>query len=586
MLYDTDITEPERATSLATESQAEVSTSTMRAATTRILESPRFQASPAMRSFLEYVVEESIAGRASYLKAYLIAVDALDKPESFDAQTDPSVRVLAGRVRAALLEYYADQGANEIVRISIPRGGYRPNFESVSTVDTDERTGEPAIAKAAETAPTHTPSRFNIAALLVAIAVIAAGLAAYSLFQDAVEQRAGNTISIAVRDNSGPGIGEDETNRALKLLRDLRFALARNEAVTVLDHTNDDPSSDTDFSVNAALEKTAEGSRYSVELINSHTRGVVWAQSIPLTDANNVQGTDPIIKSVVRELNTRVFGESIRALEGRDPETLNARQLFVLATWIPVPAKATLEWEKQRVALARMALEKDPNLGPAHSVLSDKLAYLSAVDPPSNTPEALKESKTRGESALALSLGDAITVFNVAQGHWHSGRIGEGLRAYKRVLELDPNFALAGFFSNVTRFSCKPAPDSVLQEAIAFDKSLEPGNPIRWVTLTWLGWLHFNRDEYEEALEAKKEAAQIFQIPYTVMRHAAILNKLGRIDESAELLRSQKRNWPNLDPAHFSEVTMPRICQEFPGETKMVNYYRDLTTAMKGRLNE
>ena len=107
---------------------------------------------------------------------------------------------------------------------------------------------------------------------------------------------------------------------------------------------------------------------------------------------------------------------------------------------------------------------------------------------------------------------------------------------------------------------------------------------MRWVTLTWIGWLHFNRDEYEQALEAEKRSAQIFQIPYTVMRHAAVLSKLGRNDEAAELLRSQKNNWPNISPDHFADKTMPKLCKDFPGETKMIGFYKGLADAMKGRL--
>ncbi len=50
-----------------------VSADLVRAELTRILESPGFDASERNRSFLSYVVEEALAGRADRMKAYTIA---------------------------------------------------------------------------------------------------------------------------------------------------------------------------------------------------------------------------------------------------------------------------------------------------------------------------------------------------------------------------------------------------------------------------------------------------------------------------------------------------------------------------------
>jgi adenylate cyclase len=46
------------------------------------------------------------------------------RPPDFDAQSDPLVRVEAGRLRRRLTEYYADEGRNDPVRLELPRGSY------------------------------------------------------------------------------------------------------------------------------------------------------------------------------------------------------------------------------------------------------------------------------------------------------------------------------------------------------------------------------------------------------------------------------------------------------------------------------
>ncbi|MBB4305282.1 tetratricopeptide (TPR) repeat protein/TolB-like protein [Rhodobium orientis] len=91
-----------------------------------VLGSSAFRASPRASAFLRYVVGEEAAGRGDAISAYAIGVDALGKATGFDPQTDPSVRVQAGRVRAQLDEFYRTEGGSLAIRISIPKGGYRP----------------------------------------------------------------------------------------------------------------------------------------------------------------------------------------------------------------------------------------------------------------------------------------------------------------------------------------------------------------------------------------------------------------------------------------------------------------------------
>jgi len=92
-----------------------------------ILSNEKFLASPQMSAFLSYVVRETVAGNADRIKAYTVAVDALGKPTSFDPQNDPSVRVLANRLRASLDNYYASN-PEQALYIELYRGSYVPHF--------------------------------------------------------------------------------------------------------------------------------------------------------------------------------------------------------------------------------------------------------------------------------------------------------------------------------------------------------------------------------------------------------------------------------------------------------------------------
>jgi TolB-like protein len=88
-----------------------------------------FVVSVVLRSFLSYIVNETILGRANDIKEYNIAVDVLGRPVGFRTVHSGIVRVHAGRLRRALHSYYREQGAKDPCVISIPTGRYVPVFK-------------------------------------------------------------------------------------------------------------------------------------------------------------------------------------------------------------------------------------------------------------------------------------------------------------------------------------------------------------------------------------------------------------------------------------------------------------------------
>lgn len=88
--------------------------------------------------FLEYVAARYFAHELE-VNEYSIAVDALGRRQDFDPKQDAIVRVEAHRVRKRLDEYYANKGAHNQLRLTIPHGSYLPLFvprEGSATVAT------------------------------------------------------------------------------------------------------------------------------------------------------------------------------------------------------------------------------------------------------------------------------------------------------------------------------------------------------------------------------------------------------------------------------------------------------------------
>lgn len=110
------------------------------AALDRVIASEALRSSPQLIAFLRFVVEETLRGERHLIRAYTIAVEALGRGADFDANTDPIVRVQAGRLRRALERYYAGPGAADSIVLHIPHGSYVPEFQ-LRQVDAPESTG-------------------------------------------------------------------------------------------------------------------------------------------------------------------------------------------------------------------------------------------------------------------------------------------------------------------------------------------------------------------------------------------------------------------------------------------------------------
>ncbi len=100
----------------------------VRAQLDRILKSTDFEATARERRFLSYVVDETLNGRAAYIKAYSIAIQVFGRDAAFDPQNDPIVRIEAGHLRRSLERYYLTGGQSDSIHLTIPKGGYVPTF--------------------------------------------------------------------------------------------------------------------------------------------------------------------------------------------------------------------------------------------------------------------------------------------------------------------------------------------------------------------------------------------------------------------------------------------------------------------------
>lgn len=102
-----------------------------REAMEQVLSSTTFLRASQVRNFLRYICEMELAGRASALHEYLIAVEAMGLPSSYSTDDDSSVRRRAYALRQKLSTVYQNELTEAKVRIEVPKGSYVPRFVHV-----------------------------------------------------------------------------------------------------------------------------------------------------------------------------------------------------------------------------------------------------------------------------------------------------------------------------------------------------------------------------------------------------------------------------------------------------------------------
>ena len=93
-----------------------------------VIEGDVFKGSHRSGQFLQYIIDQAIAGHFDSLKERVIGMELFGRSASYDTGDDAIVRVTASDVRKRLLQHYGRYGATSEYRISLPSGSYIPEI--------------------------------------------------------------------------------------------------------------------------------------------------------------------------------------------------------------------------------------------------------------------------------------------------------------------------------------------------------------------------------------------------------------------------------------------------------------------------
>jgi hypothetical protein len=126
----------------------------------RIVASAVFVRSSRLSSFLLFVTQRALEGRTENLNEQEIGVKVFGRSQGYLQSDDNIVRANASRLRQRLEEYFAAEGQFETLRVTLPKGGYIPEFSPASMQPFVE--AETVVKPVIETDP-HTLAEFDSA---------------------------------------------------------------------------------------------------------------------------------------------------------------------------------------------------------------------------------------------------------------------------------------------------------------------------------------------------------------------------------------------------------------------------------------
>ena len=474
------------------------------AALDRILSSDVFRGAPQLSAFLSFIVERALDGRSSELKGYTVAVEAFGRSPDFDPQTDPIVRVEAGRLRKALSQYYLGDGIGDPIRITIPVGAYVPAFEfdqpvadaavTAAEMATTDIAG-PAADSAAMPAPDAAISRRWLVlaglALLLGLAALflwyrAAGQATRAPERAAMSAPAPTVASalplpvpvhlpvlaVVILEVPQNPVSLEIAQRFSGLLVD---ALARFDDVVTVKAPSDARSvgEGVDYVLELSAARFGEATESAARLRAVKDGRIVWTVSSarpPATDAS-----DPEWPEIARRIAIRLaepFG--IIHADFRQFATSPAMSCIFQA----LDFRRTQKAEDHLAARTCLegVLERDPSFHPAWSQLAFLIIdeYTSGLNPQPGLP--LDRALGAALNAVRLSPSSARAQQAMMAVLFARGQIEEALTAGRDALArnpFDPDI-MAGLGARLVQLNRSAEGLPLLQRAMALSNGRPP----------------------------------------------------------------------------------------------------------------
>ena len=557
------------------DARAQPDRSEVRAELERILGSRAFEQAGRASQFLRFVVEEALAGRADRLKGYAIAVSVFDRPEDFDAQADPVVRVEAGRLRRRLMEYYLDEGRDNAVRIELPRGGYAPAFRYPIPTSSYEQASALPVAR-----PIDGRRGFTIAAIVLPVLALAAWLLSSPLTEPIVEtlddpeppaipapsQAQPRLLVLPIADLSGSAelerFARGLTEEVIQAFVDLRIVEVASPAAGNAESTSLSTlreQFDAGYALTGNIRMIDDTMRIAVRLIETDAGTQLWArtfdESLMGRAAVNVQESIALALGVIiASPYGPIYAHEIERIADRPIDELTAFEC-VLRFYGYVQKLDVAGHAEARACLLR-AVDEEPEYAEAWSSLATLHLHEHSFgfNPLSDAPPALDRALEAARRSLDLDGSGRVVAVTLIGIRHAAGDLAGFERAVERASSMKPQhpavLAHIGFLLTLSGDWQRGIP--MLDQAIPLTV-----NPPTWLLAAY-AFRYLETHQYTEALDwaLRIDTPNWFVASMTVAAAAALAGRPDIAERESARLRELYPTFASAGPAQLDEWGM------------------------------
>lgn len=414
----------------------------------KIVASAGFTATERSRKLLEFLVNETLAGRGGRIKAYCIGTGVFGRPESFDPQKDPIVRIEAARLRRELEHYYLTAGLSDSIIIDIPKGGYVPRFATRAPEHLAEAV-IPAVPGA--TAQKEAQWSRGVRRGMAGVAVLLTGLLAFGVFttgQRTAGPGAAMTPGLLVKPLVDLTHSRESAVLAQGLTERIIEKTARFKELAVIPGDSEAaqvPASLARYEFGGTLRNSDGQMVVQTRLVDRMDGRVIWADSynVPLQPQQlfgvELQVADQIATRIA-EPSGIVFEAERRQLLDAPPDSLNA-YLCTLSAYAYRVTSSALKFPAVRACLEQ-AVAEHPDYATAWALLSlvdiDEFRFRFAAPPDAATP-AIDRAYEAARRATELDPANVRAQQALMMALFFRKDYDAALDVGKRALVLNPN---------------------------------------------------------------------------------------------------------------------------------------------------
>jgi serine/threonine-protein kinase len=489
----------------------------------RILASREFSRSERLGSFLRFVVQQKLEGKADEIKETVIGIEVFGRKPDYDPRIDPVVRMEAARLRARLAEYYAGAGSNDPIRIEVPKGAYVPQWQTRSQAR-------------------HMPRWKLAAAIAVSLALVLAGIAVWQISKPA------QNVSIAVLPFLN--VSSDPENEYFSdgLTEEIIHLLSLVEGLEVTSRTSsfalkgerlDSREIGSKLNVTVLLEgsvrKAGDQLRVTAQLIRADSGKDLWSN----TYDRRMQDVFAIQREIASSIATALrlnLGTGRR----RYTDNLEAYESYLRGRY-------ALEHRSAGEALRHFdnAIAKDSQFALAYAGIADAGGPDEAGGALFNLGEIEgrhDRARAAAEKAVELDpgLSEAQSALGTVVAHEYAWREAEAI--FRKAIELNPNNSVAHWQFGFTLLVPSERFDEGLAE-IRRARELDPLSPAPSITLAYM--LLLGR-RYGEAIEEARKSIALQRRPEPYQFWGRALYLQGRNAEALDIMREADRLQRNV----------------------------------------